>query len=370
MPWTDNSGGGGPWGGGGGQGPWGRGPGGGSPPDLEEMLRKGQDSLKKILPGGIGGSKTGLAVIAAIAALLWLASGIYQVQPDEQGVELRFGKWVDTTQPGFHWRWPAPIGDILKPKVTQINTITIGFVKADEGGGRGRQRDVFEESLMLTGDQNIIDIHVEVLWRIKDAGEFLFEIRDPRATVKLAAESAMREIIGNTDIQLALTGERQPIEQATRKLLQDILDDYKSGIEVTAVQLQDVRPPPDVVDAFDDVQRAIQDKDRQKNEAESYRNDILPRARGEAAKVVQAAQGYKREVVARAEGDANRFTSVYNEYKLAKDVTTQRLYLETLEEILRRTNKIIIDSGGSGSQGVVPYLPLPEVQKRIRETAK
>ncbi len=364
-----DKGGGGPWGGGGGQGPWGRGPAGGSLPDLEEMLRKGQDRLKKILPGGLGG-KGGIAIIAAIAVLVWLASGIYQVQPDEQGVELRFGKWMETTVPGVHWRWPTPVGAVEKPKITQINTITIGFRKADELGGRGRPRDVPEESLMLTGDQNIIDIHVEVLWRIKNATDYLFEIRDPRATVKLAAESAMREIIGNTNIQKALTGERQPIEQATRKLLQEILDDYKSGIEVTAVQLQDVRPPPQVVDAFDDVQRAIQDKDRQKNEAESYRNDIIPRARGEAAKVVQAAEAYKREVVARSEGDAERFISVYYEYKQAKDVTTQRLYLETMEEILRRTNKVIIDSGASGAQGVVPYLPLPEVQKRIRGPAK
>ena len=364
-------GGGGPWGGGGGQGPWGRGPAGGSLADLEEMLRKGQDSLKKILPGGLGG-KGGLAIIVAIAVLLWLATGIYQVAPDEQGVELRFGKFTETTVPGVHWRWPVPIGSVERPKITQINTITIGFRKADDlgGRGRGRDRDVPEESLMLTGDQNIIDIHVEVFWRIKNAIDFLFEIRDPQATVKLAAESAMREIIGNTDIQKALTEERQPIEQATRTLLQKILDDYKSGIVVTQVKLQDVRPPPEVVDAFDDVQRAIQDKDRQKNEAESYRNDIIPRARGEAAKVVQAAEAYKREVVARAEGDAKRFISVYNEYKLAKDVTTQRLYLETMEEILRRTNKVIIDSGASGSQGVVPYLPLPEVQKRIRGQAK
>ena len=362
-------GGGGPWGGGGGQGPWGRGPGGGSPPDLGEMLRKGQDSLKKILPGGLGG-KGGIAIVAAIALVLWGLTGFYRVLPDEQGVVLRFGEYVRLATPGLNYHLPSPIESVQKPKITQINTITIGFVKADELGGRGRARDVPEESLMLTGDQNIIDIHVEVLWRIKSATDYLFEIRDPRATVKLAAESAMREIIGDTDIQSALTGARDQIEVATRKLLQEILDEYKSGIEVTLVKLQDVRPPPQVVDAFDDVQRALQDKDRLKNEAESYRNDIIPRARGEAAKVVQAAEGYKREIVARAEGDAKRFTSVYNEYKVAKDVTTQRLYLETMEEILRRTNKVIIDSGASGSQGVVPYLPLPEVQKRIRGPAK
>jgi len=369
MPWSNQGGGGGSWGGGGGQGPWGRGSGGGSPPDLEEMLRKGQDSLKKIIPGGLGG-KGGIAIVAAIALILWGLTGFYRVLPDEQGVVLRFGEFVRLATPGLNYHAPSPIESVQKPKITQINTITIGFVKADELGGRGRARDVPEESLMLTGDQNIIDIHVEVLWRIKSATDYLFEIRDPRATVKLAAESAMREIIGDTEIQRALTGARDEIEVATRKLLQEILDEYKSGIEVTLVQLQDVRPPPQVVDAFDDVQRALQDKDRLKNEAESYRNDIIPRARGEAAKVVQAAEGYKREIVARAEGDANRFTSVYNEYKVAKDVTTQRLYLETMEEILRRTNKVIIDSGASGSQGVVPYLPLPEVQKRIRGPAK
>ncbi|MCH7543790.1 MAG: FtsH protease activity modulator HflK [Proteobacteria bacterium] len=370
MSWSNQDGGGGPWGGGGGQGPWGRGP-GGSAPDLEEMLRKGQDRLKKILPGGLGG-KGGIAIIVLVVLGLWGLTGFYRVLPDEQGVVLRFGEFVRTASPGLNYHFPSPIESVQTPKVTQINTITIGFVKAVDAGGRGgdRQRDVPEESLMLTGDQNIIDIHVEVLWRIKSATDYLFEIRDPRATVKLAAESAMREIIGDTQIQEALTGARDQIEVATRKLLQEILDDYKSGIEVTLVKLQDVRPPPQVVDAFDDVQRALQDKDRLKNEAESYRNDIIPRARGEAAKVVQAAEGYKREIVARAEGDAKRFISVYNEYKVAKEVTTQRLYLETMEEILRRTNKIIIDTGASGSQGVVPYLPLPEVQKRIRRQAK
>jgi membrane protease subunit HflK len=333
------------------------------------MLRKGQERFKKIVPGGFGG-KGGIAIIVLVVLGLWLATGVYRVLPDEQGVVLRFGQFVRTAAPGLNYHLPGPIESVQTPKITKINTITIGFVKAGDIGGRGRDRDVPQESLMLTGDQNIIDIKVEVLWRIKSATDYLFEIREPEDTVKLAAESAMREIIGDTDIQRALTGARDEIEVATRKLLQQILDDYKSGIEVTLVQLQDVRPPPQVVDAFDDVQRALQDKDRQKNEAESYRNDILPRARGEAAKVVQAAEGYKREIVARAEGDAKRFSAVYNEYKQAKDVTTQRLYIETMEEILRRTNKVIIDQGAAGSQGVVPYLPLPEVQKRIREQAK
>ena len=361
MPWQQQGGG----------GPWGGSRGGAQPPDFEDMLRRGQDRFRRMMPGGLGTGKGILLVVVAIV-VFWLMAGIYRVQPGEQGVEMMFGKFVRTASPGLNYHLPSPIETVQTPKITQINTITIGFIKAGDLGGRGggRQRDVPEESLMLTGDQNIIDIHVEVLWRIKSATDYLFEIRDPRATVKLAAESAMREIIGDTDIQRALTGARDEIEVATRKLLQEILDEYKSGIEVTLVQLQDVRPPPQVVDAFDDVQRALQDKDRLKNEAESYRNDIIPRARGEAAKVVQAAEGYKREIVARAEGDANRFTSVYNEYKVAKDVTTQRLYLETMEEILRRTNKVIIDSGASGSQGVVPYLPLPEVQKRIRGPAK
>ncbi len=356
--------------GGGGGGPWGRGgPGGPQPPNLDELLRKGLDRFKRIIPGGAGSSR-GLALIGLVAVAIWFITGFYRVLPDEQGLELTFGRWDgQTTQPGLHYRLPSPIQTVQTPKVTRVNRLDIGSRLADP---RSRARgvdvlDIPEESLMLTGDENIVDIKFTVFWLIKDAGKFLFNIRAPEATVKAAAEGAMREIVGKTPIQPILAEGRRKVEDDTRGLLQTILDDYGSGIEITQVQLQKVDPPEQVVDAFRDVQRARADRERLRNEAEAYRNDILPRARGDAARLVQEAEAYKQEVVARSEGDAKRFLSVYNEYRQAKEVTTQRIYLETLEEILSKTNKIIIDSGAQGPQGVVPYLPLPEVQRRIKE---
>ncbi len=375
MPWKNQSSGGGGWngnggggGGGGSRGPWGGGSGGGGPqpPNLEELLRKGQDRFKGVFPSGKGKGWL-VPVVIAVAVVGWLATGFYRVEPDEVGVELMFGKWYETTTPGLQYHFPAPFQTVFKPSVTRINRIDIGFRSSTEVGRSTAPRDVSEESLMLTGDENIVDIKFTVFWLIKDAGKFLFNIRAPEATVKAAAEGAMREIVGKTPIQPILAEGRRKVEDDTRGLLQTILDDYGSGIEITQVQLQKVDPPEQVVDAFRDVQRARADRERLRNEAEAYRNDILPRARGDAARLVQEAEAYKQEVVARSEGDAKRFLSVYNEYRQAKEVTTQRIYLETLEEILSKTNKIIIDSGAQGAQGVVPYLPLPEVQRRIKE---
>lgn len=364
MSWS-NQGGGGPWGGGrgGGGGP------GGQPPDFDEMLRRGQDAIKRIIPGGVGGGR-GIALIGLVVVAIWLASGFYRVQPDEQGVVLRFGEAIYTTTPGLHYHWPTPIESVLTPKVTQVNQIDIGFQTARRRGGPVSSRDITEESLMLTGDENIVDIQFSVFWLIKDARDYLFNIRAPELTIKMAAESAMREIIGKTPIQPILAEGRRKVEEETEKLLQRVLDDYGSGIQITQLQLQKVDPPGPVVDSFRDVQRARADLERLRNEAEAYRNDIIPRARGEAAKLVQDAEAYKQEVVARSQGDAKRFLSVYNEYKVAKEVTTQRIYLETMEEILRRTNKIIIDSSGGRGPGVVPYLPLPEIRKRTQGGAK
>ena len=284
MPWS-NQGGGGPWGsppggGGGNQNPWGRGGGGGGPqpPDLEEILRKGQDRMKRLMPGGFGGGK-GIALIAAVVVGIWLVSGFYRVQPDQQGVELTFGAWVDTTAPGLNYHWPTPIGSTLTPSVTTVNRTEVGFRSAGDARRAAAVRDVPDESLMLTGDENIIDIDFTVLWVIKDAGQYLFKIRDPENTVKKASESAMREVIGRTDIQPALTEARQEIETSTRALLQEMLDEYEAGIEIQQVQLQKVDPPSPVIDAFNDVQRARADRERLRNEAEAYRNDIIPRAR-------------------------------------------------------------------------------------------
>jgi len=367
MPWNNQGGG---WQGGGGQGPWGGRPGGGQqPPDLEELLRRSQEKVKKIFPGGgggIGGNRRALIAIPLILIAVWLASGFYRVQPDEQGVVLRFGQWIKTTQPGLNWHIPSPVETVFTPKVTRSNRVEIGFRSASEIGSGASSREVGNESLMLTGDENIVDINFVLLWMIKDAGQFLFNIRDPEATVKAVAESSMREIIGKTPIAEATTEARGAIELGAREQIQQILDDYGAGILVTQVQLQKVDPPSEVIDAFRDVQRAQADRERAQNEAEAFANDILPRARGEAERISQEAQAYRQEVVARADGDAQRFISVYNEYAKARDVTTKRIYLETMEEVLRGMNKVVIDQSANGS-GVVPYLPLPELERRARE---
>jgi len=365
MPWENKGGGGGPWGGGGsggggGGGPWGRGGGQGpKAPDLEEIIRRGQDRFKGMLPGG-GMSGTAFGLILFALFVLWMFSGLYRVQPDEQGVVLRFGKWVETTQPGLNWHWPYPIETVETPSVERIEAIDIGFRALGSDRGRSQPRDISEESLMLTGDQNIIDIDFTVQWKIADAAKFLFNIRDPEATVKIAAESAMREIIGRTDIQPALTESRQDIELKTRVLLQSILTEYDAGIEITQVQLQDVAPPSAVIDAFDDVQRARQDLDRLRNEADAYRNDVLPRARGEAQRMIQEAQGYREKLKNEAEGEAQRFIQVYDAYRQNPEVAKRRMYLETLQKVFTGIDKVIMDSG---VQGAVPYLPLDQLRR-------
>jgi membrane protease subunit HflK len=359
MPWKQQ--GGGPWGGGGGQGPWSRGPSGPQPPNFEDLLRKGQDRVKRFIPGGFGGGR-GLFYIIAAAIALWLLSGFYRVEPDEKGIVLRFGQYVGDTTPGLNYHLPAPIETVITPKVTRVNRIEIGHRTVGEGRGLP-VRDVPEESLMLTGDENIVDIDFVVFWVIKDAGQFLFNIRNPEATVKVAAESAMREVVGQRPIQTSLSEGRSEVETATRARLQKLLDDYGAGVLISRVQLLKADPPQPVIDAFIDVQRARADLERLRNEAEGYRNDIIPRARGEVERLVQEARGYREEIINRAGGEAQRFMQVYESYKNAKDVTTERMYLETMEHVLRGMNKVIVDTP-PGSQGVVPYLPLPELQRR------
>ena len=349
--------------------PWqqqgGSGGGGGSrgkqPPDLEEMIRKGQERFRSMVPGGLGSGKViGLAVLAII--LLWMFSGIYRVQPGERGVELMFGKFVKETSAGLHFWAPAPFGEVLKPNVERTNLISIGF----RTGGAGRAatvRDVPQESLMLTGDQNIIDIDYVVQWRIKNARDYLFNIRDVVTTIKLASESAIREVVGQTPLEDALALKRTDVEIGTKVLLQKILDDYGAGVFIADVKMQKVDPPQPVIDAFNDVQRAKQDRERERNEAEAYANDIIPRAKGEAQRIIQQATAYREQQIKQAEGEASRFLSVYNAYLGGKEVTIRRLYLERMQEVLKNSTKVIIDSGKGGT-GVVPYLPLPEINKR------
>ena len=355
----------------GGQSPWGSSPGGGNgsgrgpvPPNIDDIVKKIQEFINKYLPGNRSG---GTPVIAGliILVIIWGLSGLYRVLPDEQGVVLRFGKFVTTTQPGLNYHIPYPVERVLTPKVTKVNRMDVGFrSERDSGFGSSSSgvADVSEESLMLTGDENIVNIDFSVFWVIKDAGKFLFKIQDPAGTVKAASETAMREVIAKSRIQQILTEGRSKIEIETQEIIQNILDEYESGIQITQVQTQKADPPDQVIDAFRDVQAARADMERSKNEAEAYANDVIPRARGEAAKIMQAAEAYKQKVVAAAEGEASRFVSIYNEYEKAKVVTQERMYFETLEKVLADIDKVIIDK--NAGSGVVPYLPLPELKKK------
>lgn len=353
MPWGDQSGGGG--------GPWGSGPNGGGqrPPDLEELLRKGQDRLKSILPQG-SGNRFIVPIVVVAAVALWLSQAVYQVQPQEVGVELLFGDAKEElSNPGLHFHW-WPIERVEIAPAQQENQENIGVFAAS-----GTRRSGSDASLMLSGDQNIVDIDFSVLWRIKDPTAYLFNVADQRTIVRSVAESAMREFVGRTRADAVRTENRAEVQEAVRNSIQSTLDEYNSGIVITGLNLERAAPPPEVLDAFEEVQRAEQDRERFKQEAEAYANSRLGEARGEASRVREEAQGYKERVVAEAEGEAQRFVSVYDEYAKAKDVTRQRLFLETLEQVLGRSTKVII--GESSGTGVVPYLPLPEVDRRIRQ---
>ncbi len=363
MPWqSQGGGGGGPWGGGsggggGGQGPWGRGPssgGQGGPPDLEEMLRRGQERMKQFIPGGFGNGRTAAGIAAAIVAI-WLVTGTYQVQPNELGVPLIFGRVQPITTAGLHWNWPAPIGDVLKPSVTAVNTVEVGI---------GNQ---MEESLMLTGDQNIIKVAFSVQWQISDAEKFLFNIQDYQGTIKSVAESAMREIIGQTPFDRAITTGRGQIEPEVHQLMQRMLDEYGAGMIITQVALQPVEPPPQVDDAFRDVKAAEQDRERASNEAQAYSNKRTLEAEGEARRTVLAAEAYKEQKIAQASGEAQRFLAVYEQYRAAPNITERRIYLETMERIMGGMDKVLMDNNGAG--GSVPYLSLNElIRQRPQST--
>ncbi|MBT5770847.1 MAG: FtsH protease activity modulator HflK [Rhodospirillaceae bacterium] len=378
MPWNSQGGGGGPWGGGGsggGGGPWGGqrppgggGMGGGQQPNIEEMLRRSQDKVRRFIPGGFGSGR-GIAIVILIVAVLWGLSGFYRVQENERGLELVFGKWNEQiTAPGLRWRWPTPIGAVLTPAVTQINRLNIGFRDSENIGGRSSSpRDVLGESLMLTSDQNISDVDFTVQWRISNPANYLFNILAPEETVKAAAESAMREVVGQTKLDDLLTTAREGVQDDTRDLLQSILDGYGAGINIERVQLQKTEAPPPVIDAFNDVQRARQDQERLQNQAEAYRNRIVPTARGEAAGLLEEAAAYRERVIKEAQGEAARFDQIFETYRVAPDVTRRRLYIETLRDVLQGANKVIIDEGAAGGQGVVPYLPLNELNRNRTE---
>ncbi len=365
MPWSNQ--GGGPWGPGP-KGPWGSGPqsSGPTPPDLEELLRRSQDKLRNVIPGGNLGGK-GFAVLALVALVVWGFSGFFRVNPDELGVVLRFGQYVRDARPGLNYHLPYPVETVLTPKITRVNRIDVGMRMIDDPRRGATMRDVPEESLMLTGDENIVDVDFSVFWLIKPAGAgaYLFNIQNPEGTVKAVAESAMREVIGRSEIQPILTGARQNIENAVHDLMQRTLDQYGAGIQINQVQLQKVDPPTQVIDAFRDVQAARADLERSQNEAQTYSNRVIPEARGRVAQIVQAAEAYREQTVAEARGQTARFLQVLQEYQKAPQVTRQRMYLETMERIFGGTDKIIVDlgSGASNSGGVLPVLPLNELTR-------
>ena len=363
MLWSNR--GGGPWGtgGGGGKGPWGSGPqqSGPSPPDLEEFLRRSQDKLRNVLPGGNLGGK-GLALIALAAIAIWGLSGFFRVEPDELGVVLRFGKYVRDVKPGLNYHLPYPIESVLTPKVTRVNRIDIGLRNVEDLRRGTTTREVPEESLMLTGDENIVNVDFSVFWLVKPNGasDYLFNIQQPEGTVKAVAESAMREVIGRSTLDEILA--RQNIEMPVHDLMQSTLDRYGAGVQITQVQLQKVDAPAQVIDAFRDVQAARIDQERAKNEAETYANKVIPEAKGRAAQITQSAEAYRKQTVAEATGASSRFRQIYDEYKKAPEVTRQRMYLETMERLFGGTDKVIVDSTATG--GVVPYLPLDQLMRR------
>jgi modulator of FtsH protease HflK len=369
MPWSNEGGNGGPWKPSG-PGPWGQKP-GQPPPEFEEFLKRAQEKLKQWVPGpqGIGGRS--LLALFLAGTIVWTLSGFYTVGPNEVGLNLVFGRYTGKTSPGLNYNLPFPVGSVEKLAVTDRNTLNIGFsLRQDMRTPNAPvQLDVPEESLILTGDNNIADVKFVVIWQIDPVRpeDYAFNVVNQRETVKAVAESAMREVIGRHQILPILTTERPAIEKDVHELMQGVLNWYKAGILVLQVQLQSVDPPEQVIAAFKDVIAAQQDQDRMRNEAEAYANKVVPEARGKAAAIIQEAEGYRLQTVAEATGQTARFNQIYEQYKKAPEVTRERLYLETMERVLGGTDKVILDQSGGQGQGVVPYLPLSPIAPRATE---
>ncbi|MBY0272978.1 MAG: FtsH protease activity modulator HflK [Alphaproteobacteria bacterium] len=327
-------------------------------PDIEELLKKGQQRFKSLFPKERKENSKTLWYVAGGIFVLWLLTGIYTVQQDEQAAILRFGKWVRTTDPGLNYHLPTPIETALIRNVTTINILTnTSSNNAETGNLAG------EGALMLTGDENIADVQFAVNWRIKDLGDYLFNVKSPETTITAAADSIVRSVIAQTPIAKILSEGRSSINVQLREMLQKLLDEYKLGVEVSQVELLKVTPPTTkVMDAYLDVQRAKADMERKRNEAEYYRNSIVPVARGQGKKIVQDAEAYKAKIMADIDGETSRFDLVYNQYRSAPDITRNRMYLDTMEKILENAQKLIVD--GAKNQGVLPYLPLPELKQK------
>jgi membrane protease subunit HflK len=386
MPFNSNNGSGGPWGGGGrgdrGKSPWGGGGGGGNQqgPDLDDLIRRGRDQLKVVLGGkgsrgtGGGGGRRGgggggfermlPVAIPLVLVAAWLFQSFYRVDTGSRSVELFLGEFASVGEPGLNFApWPLVTYDILP--VRRENTVDIGTATRSSNASRG------DQGLMLTGDENIVDIDFQVVWNISDPSKYLFNLAEPEQTIRAVSESAMREVIARSQLKPILSRDRAIISQDVEELIQSTLDSYESGVNILRVNFDRADPPREVIDAFRDVQAAEQDRDTEEKRAEAYANQKLAAARGSVAETLQNAEGYRARVVNEAKGEASRFESIYEQYALAPDVTRKRLYLETIERVLGDVNKVIIDEdiGGAGGQGVVPYLPLNELRSTGRPEA-
>ena len=344
----------------------------GGPPDLEELLRKlnakvsallggkggpGKDGTGK--PGGgdpVKGFGAGIGLIAAIIALIWVGSGFYIVDASQRGVVLRFGKLVETTQPGPRWHLPFPVENVEIVNLSQVRTVEVGYRDSVKN-------KMLKESLMLTDDENIIDIQFAVQYFLSDAGEYLFNNRMPDENVRQAAETAIREVVGKSKMDFVLYEGREQVAATATKLMQEILDRYKSGILISKLTMQNAQPPEQVQAAFDDAVKAGQDRERQKNEGQAYANDVVPRARGTAARLIQESQGYKQSVIANAEGDASRFKQILVEYEKAPVVTRERMYLDMMQQVMGNISKVMVDQKNGNS---LLYLPLDKLLETTR----
>lgn len=403
MPWNDNKGGGWPPGGGG-RGPWGQGPsngggGGGNgrgpnrPPDLDELWKRFREYLKRWFPNQAPNAVL-IAAVTAGVLFLWILTGVYQIQPAEQGVVLRFGQYVDKLGSGLHVRLPYPIEVVLRPNVEAENQLHVGFIKETDDS-EAPAIDISAESIMLTGDENVVDLDFDVFWKVADAEKYLFEVKDPQNTIKAVAESAMREVVGRRPLRNVLPSEVVPVApppvipgvplpttpvipppaaaavsaqneilDEVRKVIQGTLDQYGAGVVIERVIITRIGPPADVLKAFTDVQAAVQERDRLQNEALTHASSVVPRAKGQATQITIEADAYRQRITAEALGAASRFRQIYEEYRKAPEVTRERMFLETMERIMAGTDKIVIDKGQTGAPGVVPYLPLNELQRR------
>jgi membrane protease subunit HflK len=342
-------------------------------PNFEDLFRRGHnsfnDAYKKLKSNdNSGGGNSGklAAIIVAIISFVWLSTGFYVVDEGEQALVIRFGKYQRTASTGLNYHLPEPIEQIIKEKVETLRKEEIGFRSNFSGrdgvsDGSAPSQNVMQESLMLTGDENIVDINFIVQWKIASLKDYVFNIYNSRETVRSVAESAMREIVGNTTIDNAIAEGRSNIEHEAKILSQKILDTYNSGVQITTLKLLRSDPPAEVIDAFRDVQTARTDKEREINRALAFHNEVIPKARGDAAQITSESEGYKKEVVERAKGDAGRFELIFNQYRMAKDITKKRLYLEAMEQILQGMDKTIIDN--QKNSGIVPYLPLNQLDK-------